>query len=160
VVVTVTALVVGSLGGWWALDRMLGGGYPFPDSIDGVARTHVGDAAELPLVGASGVEGEVGIYGSGVTPDFAMVVIDVPEGTDMTAAWEEIPMVIAEQGGRPRNRKAPSAQQFVCGPNPMQPEMGACLWLDGNRIVELDALTRTAEELRPIGMQVYTDSVR
>jgi hypothetical protein len=88
-----------------------------------------------------------------------MVVIEIPAGADMTAAWEGIPMVIAEHGGRQRSRKTLSPQQFVCGPNPMQPQMGACLWLDGHRIVELDALTRTAEELRPTAMQVYTASV-
>jgi hypothetical protein len=158
VLVTVTSLVAGAVGGRWTLDVMLGGSYQFPDSIGGVERTHVADAADLPLIGGLGLEGEVGIYGPGVAPEFALVVIEVPPGTDMNAAWERIQTWSDPAAGR-RTRKTLGPSQFTCTPNPLQPMSGSCMWVDQHRIVELDALSQSAEELRPLALTVQAETI-
>ena len=153
---TLAALLVGGLGGWWAVGSFTGG-YDFPSEIGGVGLTQTGDAQDLPAIRATGMTGEVAIYGPPATPDYALVVLDLPKGTDPAIMWERFGMSFD-----PRTavvpKDLPSTSRFRCGPNPAFDSGSMCLWMKGDYIYELDAPFSSAAEIKPTAYRLFLES--
>ena len=147
-VVGVIAGLMGAVAGYWAM-TVLTGGYDFPDQIGGVELTQSGDASDiLPWFQGTDVEAEMGVYGSPAAPSYALVVIDVSAETDPQLVWQQV-------SAQPGFHRVSTGEDIVCGTNPVEPSTGSCMWMEGELLVELDALGMPAGDLDGTAAQVY-----
>lgn len=81
--------VAGLAGGWWLVDRLFFGGFPFPDEVADHERVDSDRAEEVAdaltsLGGLLDVEMEFAFYGSEIEPAYVMFAFDIPDGINPT----------------------------------------------------------------------------
>ena len=158
VVAWILAGLLGAVGAWWGMDR-LRGGYDFPQEIAGVGFVESGEAGHMiPWAQATNTDVEVGLYGSSLAPEYMLAVIELPEERSPDAVWSAISTMSDDPSDLRTMGPDGQPARFVCGSNPQLPSSGACVWMEGDLIVELDAPNLTSAELRPTAHQVFQET--
>jgi hypothetical protein len=138
--------VAGVAGGWWLVDRLFFGGFPFPDEVAGQERVDSEVARDAADVIASigeilDVDMEMAFYGTDLRPAYVMVAFELPDAGAVT----QVP---------PFGGASAGDFSFQCGPDA---QGAACLWEEGGTVVGIGGIGQTPEQLEPVARRVRTD---
>jgi hypothetical protein len=134
--------VAGFAGGWWLVDRLFFGGFPFPDEVAGHERVDSDRAEEVAdalasLGGLLDVEMEFAFYGSEIEPAYVMFAFEIPDGINPTSL-QGFPI---------------GDVRFQCRP---ESEGSSCFWQHDGMIVGLGGNGPPAG-IEPVARRVQTE---
>jgi len=158
--VTIVVGLIAAAGGFFLMQRVLGGGgVELPEALGGFPRMHnsIAEESETQMQDALAdfdVSMDTGLYGSGVVPDFVVVVVEGRSLESTDAMFDEfvggLTSAGAEVTAKGTSADLDGVQHRCVGLRAQGAQMGACMWQDDEHagfVLQLDGTNVSTEAL-------------